>query len=371
MHQLPIGRIDGGEAAARQQQLLLHGVVAAQQLHHLLRHGRAGREHEALALDRVDAAGGIVHLRPERIGAAAIERKARPRGDVHLLVLRIHRVLRQGLQVLPAAQRADAAERGGVHAQVAAVAFAEHRALHMRGLELAALRHRLALGIDDPLPHVEAAALLLAQAHDDHDAVLLGRLRDALGLRRAVDQRVVVVALDELHAPGGRVEPDEPRVAGQPGFRERDQLGAMGGGLRDQADRLVDRRVEVEEHGCGLDRGRAELGVACCHGGLRRMWGTGVKHIVGRRRRAGLPERGAELDCNAQRRCAARPAGLCWLACPARSAPTTSPPRAGWRSGPTWSATPTCSCSATPPRAPMSSTARSFPTSWPRCSYRA
>ncbi|EWS53747.1 hypothetical protein X551_03450 [Methylibium sp. T29] len=264
--QAAVGCVDARIAPAFEQQLSLRRVVAAQQRHHLLRDRGAGGDHEALAFHGVDAAGGGVHLRAQRMGAAAVEREAGPGGDVHLLVLRVHRVLRQRLQMLPAAQRADASERGVVHAEVAAVALAEHGALHVRGLELAAPRHRAALGVDDPLAHVEAAAGLLAVAHHDHDGVVAGRLGDAIGLRRAVDQRVIVVALDELQRPGRRIEPDEPRVAGQPGFRKGHELRALRGGLGDQAHGLVDRRVEVQEHRRSLDGGSAELGVRNRHG---------------------------------------------------------------------------------------------------------
>jgi len=253
VHQLPVRCPDRREAAALEQQLSLHRIVAAQRLQHLLRHRRARRDHEALPLDRVDAACGVVDLGAKGVGAAAVQREARPGGDVHLLVLRVHRILRQRLQVLPAAQRADAPERGVVDGQVAAVALAEHGALDVRRLELAPVRNRCAIGVDDPLPHVEAAAALLAVAHHDHDPVVPRRACEPVGLGRAVDQRIVVIALHELHPPGRRVEPDEPRVARQPGLGKCDQLGAPGGRLFDQADRLVDRRAEVEEDRRRLD----------------------------------------------------------------------------------------------------------------------
>ncbi len=150
--------------------------------------------------------------------------------------------------------------------QIGAVAFAEHGALDMRGLQLAPHRDRVAVGADDPLAHVEAAALLLAVAHDHHDVVVFRRLGEAVGLRRAVDQRVVVIALDELHAPGRGIEPDEPRIAGDEGFRECDQRGAFGRGLLDQRDRLVDGLVEIEEDGRRLHCGSLEFRMRDGHG---------------------------------------------------------------------------------------------------------
>jgi hypothetical protein len=77
---------------------------------------------------------------------------------------------------------------------------------------------------------------------------------------------MVVVALDELHAPSRRVEPDEPRVARQPRLGEGDELGAGAGGRLDQGDGLVDAGVEVEEHRGCLHGGSAKLGMRDRHG---------------------------------------------------------------------------------------------------------
>ena len=52
------------------------------------------------------------------------------------------------------------------------------------------------------------------------------------------------------------VEPG--RVAGQPGFGEDDESRAGGGGLGDQAAGLLERRVEVQARGGGLDGGGLE-----------------------------------------------------------------------------------------------------------------
>ena len=55
---------------------------------------------------------------------------------------------------------------------------------------------------------------------------------------------------------------------GYPGSQvsgKRDQARAVGGGLGDQPDRLVDPGVEVEELGGGLDGGGPEPGVLDAH----------------------------------------------------------------------------------------------------------
>src|ERR1700732_1089550 len=67
---------------------------------------------------------------------------------VYLRALAVHGVLGQRLEVLPAVQSADPAERGVVHLQVAAVTLAEDRTLHVRGLELAAHGDQVTLAGD-------------------------------------------------------------------------------------------------------------------------------------------------------------------------------------------------------------------------------
>ena len=105
--------------------------------------------------------------------------------------------------------------------EVRAVAFAEHGALDVRGLELAARLQRAALVVDQRLRDVEAARGLLAVAERNPDPVLARGVADAVELGRADDQRVVVVALHELHAPGRRIEPDPPRDSRAPRFPGR------------------------------------------------------------------------------------------------------------------------------------------------------
>ena len=77
-----------------------------------------------------------------------------------LLVLRVHRVFGQRLQVLPAAKRADTANVERVNREVRAVPLAEHRPLRVRRFELAPLGDCPAVGPDDPLRDIEASAYL-------------------------------------------------------------------------------------------------------------------------------------------------------------------------------------------------------------------
>ena len=114
-------------------------------------------------------------------------------------------------------------------------------ALDVRRLGFLRLGDGLAVGADDPLAHVELPPCFSLWPMTTMTWVLR-RLRQATRLGAAVDQRVVVIALDELHAPGRRIEPDEPRIAGQPGLGKGDQLRAVAGGLGDPADRRSRRQ---------------------------------------------------------------------------------------------------------------------------------
>src|SRR5258708_16831024 len=146
-------------AAAFVQEGMLFRAVA-QFIDHGLRDHRAGAKEEAGALDRVDLARGVVDFEAERMRERVVERKTRPSADVNLLVLSIHRVFRQRLQMLPAAQGAEPSNVGAImDGEVAAVALAAHGAVSMGRPQFSALRAGLAVGTDQPLSHRTAAAL--------------------------------------------------------------------------------------------------------------------------------------------------------------------------------------------------------------------
>src|ERR1700681_3381121 len=116
-----------------------------------------------------------------------VERKARPGADVNLLVLGVHRVFRQRLQMLPAAQGTESSDVGAVmDGEVAAVALAEHGAFGMGRPQLAALRDGLAVGTDQPLPHIEAAAVAFRHADDRGQPGALYGFANFFGLRAVV-----------------------------------------------------------------------------------------------------------------------------------------------------------------------------------------
>jgi len=107
---------------------------------------------------------------------------------VNLLVLRIHGVLAQGLQMLPAAQHSDVADCRLHHGQVGAVTFSKHGAFNMGGFELAAGFDHTAFVVDQPLSHVEAAPGLLAEANRQPDLQITTRLDQPIEFRRPDDQ---------------------------------------------------------------------------------------------------------------------------------------------------------------------------------------
>jgi len=155
---------------------------------------------------------------------------------MHLLVLGIHRVFRQRLQMLPAAQRTEPADTGAVmHRKVAAVALAIDGALGMGRPQLAPLGDGLAVGPDQPLREIEAAALAFGQAEHRGHAGLLHREPQLLGLRAIVGQGIIEIALHEAapDRPGRRVQPEIPGIAGDEGLGERDQFGPFCGVLLD------------------------------------------------------------------------------------------------------------------------------------------
>ncbi|MND90438.1 hypothetical protein D3C76_1092990 [compost metagenome] len=74
-----------------------------------------------------------------------------------------------------------------------------------------------------------------------------------------------MIAANELHAPGGRVQPEKPRIAGNPRFREGYQLCTLSSGFFNQGDGFVYCSVQVHEHRSGLDAGDFDGFV---HGGV-------------------------------------------------------------------------------------------------------
>src|SRR5579864_7058650 len=101
---------------------------------------------------------------------------------MNLLVLRVHRVFRQRLQVLPAAQGAEPADvRALVYGKIAAVALAIDGAFGVSRTQLAPLGDGLAVRPDQPLRDVEATTVALGHADHGREFRLLDRGTQLLG----------------------------------------------------------------------------------------------------------------------------------------------------------------------------------------------
>src|SRR6202034_4463596 len=127
------------------------------------------------------------------------------------------RVFRERLQMLPAAQCTEPADVGAImDGEIAAVALAEHGALGMGRPELAAFGDGLAIGTDQPLAYVEAAAVAFGYADDRGELRAFHGFANFFCLRAVIRQRVVEIALHEAAAdrPGGSSKPDLPRISG-------------------------------------------------------------------------------------------------------------------------------------------------------------
>lgn len=164
-----------------------------------------------------------------------------------MLVLRVHCVFRQRLQMFPAAQRTEAADiRTIMDREIAAVALAIDGSFGMGRTQLAPRRDGFPVRADQPLRDVKAAAVAFRYA--EHRGQVCHRGPQPVRMRTVVAQRVVEIALHEAAAdrPGGGIQPDVPRVAGNENFRKSNQFRAIGRRLRDQTDAFVDGGIKIE-----------------------------------------------------------------------------------------------------------------------------
>ena len=119
----------------------------------------------------------------------------RPRRNMNLLSQTDGMILKQGLHMLPATQRADPAYAlDRIHViQRAASGVPVHRALHVRRLELAALHDDFAGAGDGALRDVEAVVVVFRETEDDGDIPLSCGGANLGHLFRVVCKRVLYV----------------------------------------------------------------------------------------------------------------------------------------------------------------------------------
>ena len=105
---------------------------------------------------------------------------------------RHQRIAGERVVVLPAGERADAADGGVDDAEPAAVALAPDHALVEGGRDLAPLEDELAVGVEDELRIVERAVIALVDAEHDDDAMRARRGGDRVRHRPRHDHRAVI-----------------------------------------------------------------------------------------------------------------------------------------------------------------------------------
>ena len=160
--------------------------------------------------------------------------------------------------VLPADQPADPAQRCLGRLQVVAGADPMEEPLVVGWHQLAVLPDE-ALRPDQQQGVVEAARTLgfaLVDADRDVNVVLGAGGGESVGEGAGHVHRVRPQPLPQfVEAVEGRrrLGPCPRRVQGHEGLGQHGELGAVGGGLADQADRLLHARLGVEDHGGRLD----------------------------------------------------------------------------------------------------------------------
>ena len=209
----------------------------------LLGEPAGGVDDEAAAFERVMADR---HL--DLVGEDRPDQRARKLRDMDFLVLRHQRVAGERIVVLPAGQRADAADGGVDHREAGAVALPPDHPLVEGRRDLAALEHQRAVGVEDELRVVERAVVALVDAeHDDH-AVLARRGAHRLRHRAGHDDRVVVEADVLGAAQHRRTDEGEIGIPGHEGLGKHDEPRALARGLRDRREDAVERprrRIEI------------------------------------------------------------------------------------------------------------------------------
>ena len=203
---------------------------------------QAGVRRDLAVVARIEPGGGTHHKTAGLQGVVAhgdggLFAEDRPHqgsgelGAVDLLPLGHQRKPRQGVVVLPAGQGADAPQLRAHHLQAGAIPLAPHHPLVVGGGELAPFKHHLAVGIDQQLGVVEAAAIALVDAQQHVHAVLTSGGGDLAQLGAGQLHRLVVEAQMGRPHQHRWLHKREIGVVGQKGFGEHDQLNRRLGGF--------------------------------------------------------------------------------------------------------------------------------------------
>ena len=241
------GRIDDEAATAHQhvaaRHLLLDRVIFGKRV---ARQVLAGRQHEGAALER-DVRHGCL---PRRAVICS-------RRTVELDALRVHRLPHERHVVLPADDRAHAAERRVHGVERRSVAEAPHESLGARRHQLAVLADETLVGRDQQRRAVQRVAESLDDADHEVHAVL-GRSFDQPPHLFAFERHGSVEVPAELLAASRRPHADHGtegralRVAADERLREDGELGTSCRRLCDETDGLAGGCIRIERNGSGL-----------------------------------------------------------------------------------------------------------------------
>ena len=211
-------------------------------------------------------------------------------GDVDRHALLVERRPGEGHIALPADHASHGAPGRVHHGEEIPIRVAPHHALASRGLQLPVVHHR-ALGRNENVGIVQRGrhGVPLGDAHGEIDAVPLRRLGEGVRFRAGDENGRVVIALPVPAAllgaaPHGEAEGHAVGIARDEKLRKDDELSAVGGGFVDEAERLGEAGVLVEEHRRSLDDRDAAGGLQCFHDRVLSLGNQGIYLIIPQRR---------------------------------------------------------------------------------------
>src|SRR2546427_2262461 len=220
-----------------------------------------------------ECAPARIRMAGRQIVVPAVPRIARRphrwiRRDVNLLALGHQGEAGERVGVLAADQDADATQPRLAHTQTGAVAIGPRELLPERRHELAVVIEHAAVVADEHVGVPEAPDALLrplVESEGDEDAGPARRRGDALELRPRAAHGVGGESPEPAVVVDGRGQRRPDRKRGNIRLREGDELGAVTGGLVDEALRLGHGLLEIEEDRRDVCRRHATRGIRRGH----------------------------------------------------------------------------------------------------------
>src|ERR1700733_1482244 len=217
-----------------------------------------GVDDEAAAFERVMADRHLDLFGEDRANQGTWELRG-----MDLLVLRHQRIARERIVVLPAGERAYAANRSVDNREPRAVALAPDHPLVKSRRDLAPLQLERAVGVEHELGVVKRAVIALVDSEHDDRAVLARRRRDPIGLRAGRRDGVLIEADMLCPALDGRRDKREVRVPGNESLGENDELGPLPRRFVNRRNHPIERRRAGRQVGRDLHRRGAHLLLLC------------------------------------------------------------------------------------------------------------